>query len=510
MSLPKEPRQKMINLMYLVLTAMLALNVSSEILNAFKTVNTSLNNANKSIDNNNTTTFKSFEEMINDPKTKEKAEIYKPKADSVRKIAEEVSDYIEGLKTDLKKAAGLKIENGEEKFAEESLEIPTNLFVNKGKGKELLQKLTEFKENILSIDNPEIREKFENTLPLDLSVPKSKSGNSKMTWTIAYFHMTPTIAALTILSKFQNDVKNSEAAVVDFLHSKVGEVKVQYDQFAAIATVDKAYAMEGDEIHITAGVGAFSAAAKPSITINGAYQSLQSDGTANYTTRVSGVGDHTVNVNIEITKPDGTKVIVPKTVKYTVGMPSGASIFLEKMNVAYIGVENPITVSGGSVGSEKVNVSFTGGGDVKNLGGGKYIIDPTTPGEQKLIVDAAGKKFPFPIRCKYLPNPVAVVSEKQGGAISAAEFKAQGGLIAKLLESDFDARFQVISYRLGAYGGSISSPLDYLNNGPRWTGDAASLVGRASPGTKIYFDDIRVKGPDGRERQLPSIFFTLR
>ncbi|HEX3023680.1 MAG TPA: gliding motility protein GldM, partial [Chitinophagaceae bacterium] len=487
MSLPKEPRQKMINIMYLVLTAMLALNVSSEILNAFKTVNKSLDNANGIIENKNQTIFVSFEKMIEDPRTKDKALIYKPEADKVKRLADDVYNYIDALKTELKKEAGLKIENGEEKFAEENLEASTRLFDTKGKGSELLKKLTEFKTNVLGVDTA-INAQFKNALPLDLAIPKSKSGNSKMTWTTAYFHMTPTVAALTILSKFQNDVKNSEASIVDFLHSKVGEVKVQYDQFAAIASADKAYAMEGDEIHITAGVGSFSAAAKPTITINGSYQNLQPDGTVVYATKATGVGEHTVTVNIELTKPDGTKYSVPKIVKYTVGLPSGASIFLEKMNVAYIGVDNPITISGGSVGSEKVNVSFTGGGDVKNLGGGKYIINPTTTGEQKLIVDAAGKKFPFPIRCKYLPNPVAVVSEKQGGAISAAEFKAQGGLIAKLVESDFDARFQVISYRLGAYGGSVSSPLDYVNNGPRWTGDAASLVGRASPGTKIYFD----------------------
>ncbi len=509
MSLPKEPRQKMINLMYLVLTAMLALNVSSEILNAFKTVNNSLNNANRIIEDKNQSIFKSFEKMIDDPRTRDKALIYKPEADRVRQMSDEAYNYIDALKTELKKEAGSHIENGEEKFAEENLEAATRLFDTKGKGPELLKKLNDFKTNILSVDTS-LNAQFKDALPLDLSVPKSKSGNSKMTWTTAYFHMTPTIAALTILSKFQNDVKNSEAAIVDYLHSKVGEVKVQYDQFAAIASTDKSYAMEGDEIHITAGVGSFSAAAKPNITINGSYQNLLPDGTVMYTTKATGVGEHSVTVNIELTKPDGTKYSVPKIVKYTVGMPSGASIFLEKMNVAYIGVENPITVSGGSVGSEKVNVTFTGGGEVKNLGGGKYIINPTTTGTNSLVVDAGGKKFPFPIRCKYLPDPVAVVSEKKGGAIAAAEFKAQGGLIAKLMESDFDARFQVVSYRLGAYGGSITSPLDYLNNGPRWTGDAASLVNRSSPGTKIYFDDIRVKGPDGRERQLPSIFFALR
>lgn len=358
----------------------------------------------------------------------------------------------------MKQEAHSHIENGEEKFEEENLEAATRLFDTKGKGKDLLQKLNDFKTQILDID-PEVKTQFKDALPLDLSVPKSKSGNSKMTWTTAYFHMTPTIAALTILSKFQNDVKNSEAAVVDYLHSKVGEVKVQYDQFAAIASADKSYAMEGDEIHITAGVGAFSAAAKPNITINGSYQNLLPDGTVTYTTKASGVGDHSVTVNIEFTKPDGTKAVVPKIVKYTVGTPSGASIFLEKMNVAYIGVENPINVSGGSVGSEKVKVTFTGGGDVKNLGGGEYIISPTNTGINSLVVDAGGKKFTFPIRCKYLPDPVAVISEKKGGAIAAAEFKAQGGLIAKLLESDFDARFQVMSYRLGALSITQRKPI---------------------------------------------------
>lgn len=494
--------------MYLVLTALLALNVSSEILNAFKTVNNSLTNANTIIESKNQAIFKSFEEMVGDAKTRDKALKYKPEADQVRQMADNMYNYIESLKVELKKEAGSHIENGEEKFAEENLEAATRLFDTKGKGKELLQKLTDFKANIIGVD-PELKGPFENALPLDLTVPKSKSGNSKINWTTAYFHMTPTIAALTILSKFQNDVKNSEAAIVDFLHSKVGEVKVQYDQFAAIASSDKAYAMEGDEIHVTAGVGAFSAAAKPTIVINGSAQNLQPDGTAISTLKASGVGDHTIDVTIRYTKPDGTTAEVKKPLKYTVGMPSGASIFLEKMNVAYIGVENPITVSGGSVGSEKVSVSFTAG-EVKNQGGGKYAIVPNTTGINTLVVDAAGKKFNFPIRCKYLPNPVAVVSDKPGGGIPAAEFKAQGGLIAKLLESEFDARFQVISYRLGAYGGSISAPIDFQNNGPRWVGDAANLVNKSSPGTKIYFDEIRVKGPDGRERQLPSIFFILR
>src|SRR5882672_10626221 len=98
MSLPKEPRQKMINMMYLVLTALLALNVSVEVLNAFKTVNTSIENSNLVVDQKNTLTYNSFQESMKDPQTAAKAQLWAPKADHVKKLASDMTTYIEGLK----------------------------------------------------------------------------------------------------------------------------------------------------------------------------------------------------------------------------------------------------------------------------------------------------------------------------------------------------------------------------------------------------------------------------
>ena len=92
------------------------------------------------------------------------------------------------------------------------------------------------------------------------------------------------------------------------------------------------------------------------------HQPLNTDGAADYKTKVEGAGEHNVTVNIDYTKPDGTTATITKVIKYTVGMPSGASIFLEKMNVVYVGVDNPMTISGGSVGAEKVHVNFASPG----------------------------------------------------------------------------------------------------------------------------------------------------
>src|SRR5438105_9342946 len=101
MALPAEPRQKMINLMYLVLTALLALNVSSEILNAFKTVNNSLMNANGIIETKNQNIFNSFEAKLKDPKTAQLAAIWKPKADKAKGLADDMFSYLENLKVEL-------------------------------------------------------------------------------------------------------------------------------------------------------------------------------------------------------------------------------------------------------------------------------------------------------------------------------------------------------------------------------------------------------------------------
>jgi len=505
----------MINMMYLVLTALLALNVSSEILNAFVTVNGSIKKSNELITDKNKLTYASFAEKLKDPQTAAQAAAWAPKAEEAQKLSAGLYDYIEQLKADMETEAGSHEEDGKKQINADNLDAATRLMDTKGKGKELYSKLGDYKKQMIALlGNDPKASFFEKSLPIDLNVPASKSGNKFGNdvngWTQSYFHMTPAIAALTILSKFQNDVKNSEAQMVDYFHSKIGEVKLVYNQFQAIATSNTTYAMPGDDVEITAGVGAFSDAAKPKITINGQPQAITAEGTAVYKTKASGAGEHSVSVMIDFIKPDGTPGHVPKTIKYTVGVPSGASIFLEKMNVLYIGVDNPLTISGGSVGAEKTKVTFADGTITKEGSNGHYIAKPSKPGMSQIVVTADGKSTPFPMRLKYLPNPTGFVGSKKGGSISSAEFKAIGAVIAKLEESDFEAPYKVISYRLGAVGGPIQLYREAVNEGNRWTGQAASLVTSAGPGTRIFIDAINVIGPDGRKREIPGMNFSLK
>ena len=514
----------MINMMYLVLTALLALNVSNEVLEAFKTVNTSIDNSNKAIDNKNGVIYQAFGDELKDEQTKAKAAIWAPKATQVQQLSVAMSGYIETMKTKLKEESGLKKNSkGEEEFKEDDLDAATRLFTEKGEGKNLYTKLADYKKQVLAIldpnefkDNPILqkdiatkRAEFDKTLPLDLRVPDKahaeKSGDEAKDWTFNYFHMTPTIASLTILAKFENDVKNSESQLVDYIHSQVGKVKVVFDKFQAIAQSNTSYAMPGDPIEITAGVGAFSEAAKPKIYMNGQLQPLTSDGTALFKTTASGAGEHTVDVKIEYVTPDGKVVPVNKKVNYTVGTPSGASVFLEKMNVLYIGVDNPMTISAGSAGAEKMHVDITNG-SITKISGDRYFARPASAGDAKINVTVNGKSTPFLMRVKRLPDPYAFVGGSKGGGVSAANFKAQGGLTAKL-ESDFEAPFTVIGYTVGA---NVGVYREVNNEGARWSDAAQALIKQAGPGSQVFFDKIRVKGPDNIVRELTGIFFNLK
>ena len=212
MALPKEPRQKMINIMYLVLTALLALNVSVEILNAFKTVQSSLDKSSVSIDNSNAILFDQLKAKYEDQKTQAQAAVYKPWADKAKEICEKAYIDLDKYKDTVMNKSGRNLSQGIEEFNYADIETPTYLFIEHDNGKKLLAELTQVQNDLLNI-SPEISKEFEGKLPIDLNPPPAEKGNAFISWEYSYFHMTPTIAALTMLSKFQNDIKNSEIMI---------------------------------------------------------------------------------------------------------------------------------------------------------------------------------------------------------------------------------------------------------------------------------------------------------
>ena len=517
MSLPKEPRQKMINMMYLVLTALLALNVSAEILNAFKTVDRSLMIASGVAEQKNEEIFKSFKAKLEDPTTREKAAIWEPKAQQVRKISDDLYNYIEGLKLELKKESGLKTVDGKEEFKEDDLDAATRLLVQfapegKGKGKELFEKLKAYKEQLLSID-PAMKKEIEVGLPLDLSIPPTTSEAGKSDWSYAYFHMTPSIAALTIMSKFQNDVRNSESKAVEFCHKQIGQVEIIYDQFQAFAGTNTQYLMPGEELVITAGIGAFSKAAQPSISIDGANVPLNAEGTAEYKTRVGSSGAGIKRVRISYAKPDGTTAVVEKEIKYTVGIPAGLTVSTDKTRVFYKGLENPLSVTGGG-GDEKVNVSIEGAGaSLRKVGPGQYIVTCTQLGAVNVVANDGKNIQRIAIPVKRVPDPIVIVGGSAGGAMPANVFRVQSGAIAELRDFVFEGvAYKVMSFMLICTGKGFDEPeFAEVNSASFKDAAAQALIKRCQAGTTVTIGEIRVLEPGGGSRKIDqNITFILQ
>ncbi|MDP4261096.1 MAG: gliding motility protein GldM [Bacteroidota bacterium] len=509
MSLPREPRQKMINMMYLVLTALLALNVSAEILNAFKTVNHSLETTNTTVSASTDHIMTSLEQKLKDPSTAAKAQEWYPKAQNVQSLAKEVNSFIQSLKDEILTKSGGDPKDPAKSYKEDNLDVPTRIMIDKGAGKNLYTKLSDFKTKVLNVD-PEINKEFAQSLPINLEGPGGKEGGKK-SWEYAYFHMVPSVAALTILSKFQNDVKTSENKLVEFCHKKVGEVVIRNDAFAAIAVADANYILPGQKINVTAGVGGFSTAVKPEITINGSPVAVGTDGTAKKEISGEGLGSHKIPVHIVFTDQDGKKQSIEKDIEYTVGQ-SNAAVQLDKMNVLFIGVDNPVTVSGsGSASQLKVNMTGVAG-SLNSAGEPGHYIARVNQETDNCIISVTtpdGKVTPMKFRVRSIPDPTPRVGGNESGDISAQLFKSQAGVNAIVKNFFYETQFNVVSFRMTGDGEGFENLEEKANTGAAWN-EARSIISKCKAGSFITIEDIRAVGPDGRTRKLTPLIFNLR
>ena len=507
MAIPREPRQKMINLMYLVLTALLALNVSSEVLNALHTINDSLTNATRSIEGKNQLLFGSFQDWLNNPKTHDATIIWYTKAQKAQQLSDDMYAYIEGIKFKLMRASGYYPEKGDSTYTDDDVDASTKIMDEGKVGDTLQQKLIAYRQNLLALDTA-INKEFKNSLPIDLSKP-NVTDKSNNTWSAAYFRMTPTIGAVTILSKFQSDIRNSEAQVVEFCLNEVGQVHVKYDEFEPLAMSNSVYYMPGQEMDITAGIGAFSKNARPTVTIDGSNVPIDPlTGIATYKSVAGSPGNYTKRVNISFTKPDGTDSTVTKDIQYTVGSPTGITISADAVRVLYIGLDNPISISGANGhGAEALHVSIDQG-SITSSGGGKFVARVTTPGTAHIRVTDGKTQVVQDFRVRTVPTPIAMVGASKGGRMRLNEFQAQRFVRADLENFVFEGvKFTVTSFTITCTGAGFPEFMHQSVSGN--TFDAVQdLIRRAKPGCTIVLDDIRASGPGG-SRSLPPVAFNL-
>ncbi|MBL0099043.1 MAG: hypothetical protein IPP49_02505 [Saprospiraceae bacterium] len=349
MSIPKEPRQLMINVMYLVLTALLALNVSAEIFNAFDMVDKGLVKANDALDAAN----KEIPAQIK--KSAEKGpqfKVYADRVDVASQISKEGTEYIAGIKQFLlDKTGGLEEVEGKQQLKGlRDYDATTRLLVNEGKGEELKAKILETKDKFLALVDKDDQASFAAKLPLNIDDETWKSSTTKRAnWSDFTFGHMPLGACMPIFSKFSNDVKSSEAAVLNYLAGKVGLTEeVVLNQFRVVSSPKKSYVIRGEKFETEVFLSASADKASNTgikISVNGANLPVNAEGAASWSTTAGEVGvkkyEAVASVYNPVTKE--TKQY-RQAFEYEVGERS-VTISAAKMNVFYIGVDNPVEVS---------------------------------------------------------------------------------------------------------------------------------------------------------------------
>lgn len=497
----------MINIMYLVLLAMLALNVSDTILNAFKNINDSLEISKSNVNTGVEQLFASFEST----KLKEEPVRARPiyeKAKQAQAIAEDLNTFIESIKKEfVTQGQGYDPETGDLR-ARDNLDISPGLMINKKQGKKLRNKINETREKLISL--LDAKERTGISLTLNAKDP-AKSIEGKKTWEEVNFgEGTPLTAAMTILTKIQTDTKNAEADVVKRILGKMDMAVVNLDQFAAVAVAPTSYVIQGQPYTAEVFLTAFDSKTSPSITVGGSSLPLK-DGKGVYSVSTSREGVFSWEGTVRVKQTDGTvKEYRTGQQKYQVARPS-AVVSPDKMNVFYIGVPNPVSVSAPGIAKEKIRVSMSGG----SISGanGKYIVQVHSPGEVKVSVSAEiapGKVQTIGItdfRVKRIPDPVAKFAGKSGGTLSSVAIKSQSNVFAMLEGFDFDAKFSVTRFSL-IIARPRADAVVLQTSGNSLSPAMRAAMSGVSPGARVIFDNIIAVGPDGSQRALNSIALT--
>ncbi len=512
MALPKEPRQIMINIMYLVLTALLALNVSAEIFNAFRVVDKGLEDSITSLEDANAKLPAEIERLS---RKKAELKVYADRAQPARNDAKEVSDQIDEIINHMIEETGGYLEDGKLK-GEKNKDITSRYLVQEGTANNLKSKMTELHEKFMTYIDPADKETFESQIGLIIDTVSYQAQNTRnKSWDAFTFGHMPLQAVLPILHKYKNDVQTAENAVLNYLMGKVGGEDVVLDKFQVVAVPKKSYVIKGDpyeaEIFLSASAGGTSNTGL-SISVNGSALKTD-DGVGKYVVNTNDTGVKKYTAKINVTNPTTGEVKSYESLfEYEVGERS-ISVSADKMNVLYVGVDNPISVSAAGISSNAMKVSGSGAGlNISKTGSGKYNARVTSQGKATITVSGGGAPpTNFEYRTKYVPTPIPKLSTHEGGAISNGVFKAQAGVIPVLENFDFDLRCSIKGFTLVRIPGDGGDAKSVVNPGQSYNGSSQSLAGAAKPGDVYLFQNIQCDCPGWPSpKKLPELTFNIK
>ena len=503
-----SPRQKMINLMYVVLMAMLALNVSSDVLNGFSLVEDSLLRTTANASASNEALYRDLQGQMeaNPAKVKE----WFDKAQYVKKISDSLYNYAEVLKVSIVKQADGADGDVKNVQNKEDLEAASHVMLapRRGEGQRLFAAINNFRESIVGMLTDEAQKKIiaDN---LSTEVPDKASTLGK-NWQEYMFENTPVAAAVTLLSKLQSDVRYAEGEVLHALVANIDMKDLRVNELNAFVIPASRTVVQGGKFSAQIIMAAVDTTQRPTVYVSG--RQITSPGGL-YETVCSSTGDYTLKGYIEMMDGRGQMVRRDFSQPYTVVAPS-ATVSADLMNVLYAGYENPMSVSIPGVPANKVVASMSGG-VLQPTGAGKYMARPAEVGKDAVITVNANmegrmqKMGQFAFRVRKLPDPSAYIeyaaeggnNRFRGGRLSKQVLMGTKGIGAAIDDGLLNIEFRVQGFET-VFFDNMGNAVPAVSNSASFTEQQRTMFRSLGRGKRFYISRIRAVGPDGAERTL--------
>ncbi len=507
-SLKETPRQKMMGILYLVLLGIAATTVTDHVLDAFRNLTVSLETSTKNVQSTVDNTFASFEatKLKNEPV---RAKPVYDRAILVKKYASDLDNKINEIKAELvKEGKGIDEKTGDVN-ARADVDISPRMMVRKGRASDLKKAIEDTKTKILSTLSTKEQEGLK--LALNVQDPPSRPG-IHATWEDDNFgDGIPLTAAITALTKIQADLRNTESDVVKKILGEVDVAVITLDRFDAVAVAPTSYILIGQQYKAEVFLSASDSKTNPEILVGGQKLNIV-EGKGLYTASATSEGEKKWSGVIRIKQTDGTmkEYKLPEQ-SYTVAKPS-ATVSPDKMNVFYIGVPNPVSVSAPGFSKDKIRVSISAG-EIKGSNGA-YEVNVKQRGNVKVTVmgeQEKGKMVTLGVsefRVKPIPPPHVKFANKGGGRMAAPAMRSQNRIFAVLEDFDFAATFNINHFTM-----FVAKPRSdiqkYESNSNVFTPEMTAAMNSIIPGSRVTFDFVFATGPDGLKRSLDPIIFTV-
>ena len=491
--------------MYVVLMAMLALNVSTDVLKGFVLVGDSLDRTITNAEKENNVIYTDLHKQFKE--NPEKVRPWWEKAQAVKHASDSLCEYVETLKWAIAREADGSTGTPSQIQNKEDLEAAGVVMLNPAtqRGRRLYEQINHYRTFVTSFITDRRRQAI-TAANLSTDVPKGEDNIGK-NWQEYMFESMPSIAAVTMLSKLQSDVRKAEGEVLHTLSANIGVKDIRVNELSAYVLPEATTLFPGDEFKSRIFMAAVDTTQRPEIYVNG--RRIAADG--KYNIRVGAPGNYDFRGYIMMPNAAGDIVRREFSQHYTViAPPTGATVAADLMNVLYAGYDNPVSVSASGISADKIHLSMSGG-VLSSKGNGKYVARPARVGQEvsfSVTGEVGGKpqsmgNFIFKVR--KLPDPTAFISIGsdvfRGGRIAKGSIIGASRLEAAIDDGLLNIPFQVRSFEC-VFFDRLGNVLPRPSAGNAFTETQRDLIRQLSRGKRFYISSVHAVGPDGIERTL--------